>query len=143
MANPRDERDQPSEIGKFSDLEPPFAERQQREIIVVYAEVELFEVLGADLDKFIEQGANSGTSLTLASTCLSVAITICITLATLAMSATQTALWTGVGSGLGIGGLGFGIFWLRTTNSLRQTVTKIKSRRTGRSGGVVQSSSGQ
>ncbi len=134
MANSNDEYDQPSEIGKFSELDLPFVERRQREIVVVSAEVEVYEVLGADLDKFIDQGASSGTSLTIASTCVSVAITIAITLATVAMTPVQTGLWTGLCSGIGIVGLGFGVYWLRTRNSLQQTIGKIKSRRTGPSG---------
>jgi hypothetical protein len=96
---------------------------------IIPTEVDIYEVLGSELDKFAEQGKSTGTSLQIATSALSVCLTILITLFTTNMTDNVRAIWTAVCCGTGVPGLGFLVFWLRTGNSLEGTIKQIKDRK--------------
>jgi hypothetical protein len=113
-------------IDKISQLKPPVAEN--REVRIIRASVDIYEVLESDLDKFIEQGSGTGTSLTLWTSCASVCCTVVITLATANLPPYQTEIWVGVATGTGIIAIASFLHWLRSKNSLKETIKRIKSK---------------
>jgi hypothetical protein len=96
---------------------------------VIPTEVDIYEVQGSEMDKFIEQGKSIGTSLQFATSALSVFATILIALATTSMTENVRSVWIAVCCGIGFPGIGFLMYWLRTRDSLEKTISQIKGRK--------------